>query len=455
MRIGLARPLVVICVLLGLLVATACSGGSSGPKSTPAPVPEQLGSGSSANLTHLANVPTRGPLVRGIETDMAFQDHYVFVGNYDGFQIYDIAEPAKPVLVSQVVCPGGQNDISVYGELVFLSTDSSRDNDTCTSKQQPPTVKTSWEGIKIFDVSDLRHPLYVKSVETRCGSHTHTVVPAADAVYLYNSSFLPDAKYPDCQPPNDRIDIVKVPLDDPETAAVVASPVLFPDGGFKGRGQLWATSGCHDITVMPAKHLAAGACMGDGILMDITNPVAPVVIDRVEDTQNFAFWHSATFNADATKVVFTDELGGGSAPECNPRVGPKRGATAVFDIVDRKLEFRSYYKIPRAQAARENCVSHNTGLVPAAGRDVIVQAWYQGGVSVWDFTDSTRPEEIAYFDRPAMNGAAFAGYWSAYYYNGYIYATEAERGLDVFKLSDRRTDSAAAVKLDRLNPQTQ
>ena len=451
MRIRLARPLVVACMVL----VAGCSGNNGAPKAAPAPVPQQLGSGSSANLTHLANVPTRGPLVRGVETDMAFQDHYVFVGNYDGFQIYDIAKPAKPVLVSQVVCPGGQNDISVYGDLVFLSTDSSRDNDTCTSKPQSPTIKSSWEGIKIFDVSDPKHPFYLKSVETRCGSHTHTVVPGSGVVYLYNSSFNPDPAYPDCKPPNDRIDIVRVPLDNPQAAAVVASPVLFPDGGFKGRGQLWATSGCHDITVMPSKRLAAGACMGDGILMDISNPVAPVVIDRVEDTQNFSFWHSATFNASGSKVVFTDELGGGIAPECNPRVGPKRGATAVFDIVDRKLKFRSYYKIPRTQASRENCVSHNSGLIPAAGRDVVVQAWYQGGVSVWDFTDSARPEEIAYFDRPAMNGAAFAGYWSAYYYNGYIYGTEAERGLDVFQLADRRTDSAADVKLDRLNPQTQ
>ena len=456
MRTRLARLLIAACLLLTLSAAAADVRPRPASETAPAP-PPVIGAGQSANITHLANVPTTGPPVITPYTDLAFEGDRAYVGNYGGFQIYDISDPAHPSLISQVACPGGQNDISVYGDLVFLSVDSSRSDNTCSSRAQSPKVKASWEGIRIFDASDLRHPRYIASVETRCGSHTHTLVPdpAHDALYLYNSSFLPDPAYPDCKPPNDRIDIVRVPLQNPRSAAVVASPVLFPDGGFEGSETIFPTSGCHDITVLPDKGIAAGACMGDGILLDISKPAAPVVIDRVEDTDNFSFWHSATFNADGSKVVFTDELGGGGGAECSEEVGPNRGATAVFDIVEHRLVFRSYFKIPRYQAPRENCVSHNGSLVPAEGRDILVQAWYQGGVSVWDFTDSAHPVEIAYFDRPMLPGGEFAGYWSAYYYNGYVYATEAERGLDVFRLSDPRTDSAATVQLDSLNVQSQ
>ena len=225
-------------------------------------------------------------------------------------------------------------------------------------------------------------------------------------MYIYVSSYSPSASFPDCQPPHDGISVIKVPRKAPQKAAVVNFPVLFPDGGNPGAPTnpgVSATTGCHDITVLPSKDLAAGACMGDGILFDIKNPERPKVIDRVQDNVNFAFWHSATFNQDANKVVFTDELGGGGAATCNEAIGPNRGADGIYDIVGkgdhRKLVFRSYYKIPRHQASTENCVAHNGSLIPVKGRDIMVQAWYQGGVSVWDFTNSSKPKEIAYFER--------------------------------------------------------
>ncbi|MFI5980451.1 LVIVD repeat-containing protein [Streptomyces sp. NPDC051555] len=418
----------------------------------------------SRNITPLANVPSANPAV--INSDIAFQGRYAYAGSYDGFTIYDIGNPSAPRTVTTVLCPGGQNDVSVSGDLLFLSTDSSRSDDSCNSVSQPATEKSSWEGIKIFDIRDKKNPKYIKSVETACGSHTHTLVPGKRGdVYLYVSSYSPSAAFPDCQPPHDGISVVKVPKKDPRQASVVGFPVLFPDGGNPGAPTnpgVSQTTGCHDITVLPSKDLAAGACMGDGILFDISEPERPRVIDRVQDNVNFAFWHSATFNERADKVVFTDELGGGGGATCNEATGPSRGADGIYDITgrgdQRKLVFRGYYKIPRHQADTENCVAHNGSLVPVGGgRDIMVQAWYQGGVSVWDFTDSTRPKEIAYFERGPLSTdkLTLGGAWSAYYYNGHIYANDITKGLDVLRLDDWRTESAKWVWTDRLNVQSQ
>lgn len=454
MRIGRPRTLASVTFTLSLVAALA---GAVGPASAEVPAPPDTGASKSDNITHLASAPMSGPLTDGINTDIAFAGKLAYVGNYAGFAIYDIGDPAKPRLVSQVSCPGSQNDISVSNGLLFLSTDSSRSDNSCQSVAQSPTIKESWEGIKVFDVKDPANPRYVAAVETHCGSHTHTLIPdkSRRSIYIYNSSYTPNAAYPDCQPPNDLIDIVKVPLRHPEQAAVIASPVLFPDGGFPGSPTGRTTSGCHDITAFPSRNLAAAACMGDGVLLDISKPERPLVIDRVQDAANFSFWHGATFNGDGSKVVFMDELGGGGGAECNPEVGPDKGATAVFDIVHKKLVFRSYYKIPRHQAEAENCVAHNGSLIPVRGRDIMVQAWYQGGFSVWDFTDSLHPKEIGYFDRPAIEPASFGGYWSVYYYNGAIYGTESVRAFDVFRIDDKRTDPARRVRLKELNVQTQ
>lgn len=418
----------------------------------------------SSNITLLANIPKSGPFAgeSSFQTDLAFQGDYAFQGNYDGLSVYDIRKPHKPQLVTQVLCPGSQNDISVLGDLLVLSVDSSRSNDSCTNVPQSATIKESWEGIRVFDISDPTAPQYVASVETACGSHTHTLAPSKDGadVYVYVSSYSPNVNFPDCQPPHDQVSVVKVPVAAPQDAAVVSEPVLFPaeeGGGNPPGGYSRETSGCHDLTAYPSKDVMAGACMGDGILIDISDRENPVVTEQVRDTENFAFWHSATFNNAGTKVVFTDELGGGGGPTCNPTTGPQKGADGIYDIVGGQLEFRSYFKIPRTQANTENCVAHNGSLIPVDGRDLMVQAWYQGGISVWDFTDSANPKEIAFFDRGPLSTERLilGGSWSAYWYNGHIYSSDIQQGFDVFKVNDPLVAPARGVRIDELNVQSQ
>ncbi|MFI6501560.1 LVIVD repeat-containing protein [Nonomuraea typhae] len=407
----------------------------------------------SPRVSLVANVPKQGPFAgeAAYNTDLAFQGRYAYQGNYNGFTVYDIKDPAKPRVVSRVSCPGAQNDVSVTGKLLFLSVDESRSGDSCSSKYGSPTDKGSWEGIRIFDISDKARPKYIKAVKTDCGSHTHTLVPdkSGKSVYLYVSSYGPGSILAGCKPPHDKISIVKVPLDKPTAAKVVATPVLFP-----GQTGGSATSGCHDITVYPAKDLAAGACMGDGVLLDISDRERPKVTTRVSDP-NFAFWHSATFNNAGTKVVFTDELGGGAAGVCDAATGPSRGADAIYDIQDGELVKQAYFKIPRHLSGRYNCVAHNGSLLPVKGRDIMVQAWYQGGVSVFDFTDSAAPQEIGHYAREPYKGRDIAGSWSAYYYNGHIYSSDIQMGLDVLRIDDPLTDPAKKVTLKVLNTQTQ
>jgi len=424
----------------------------------------------SPNVRHVANIPATAPLggPSSVGTDLAFTGDYAIAGNYLGFTIYDIKTPERPTITSQVLCPGSQNDVSVSGNLLFLSTDSRRSDASCNSVAQSDGTKPYWEGIKVFDISDKRNPRYVTAVETACGSHTHTLVPGKKNkdVYLYVSSYSPATNLSKCQPPHDIISIIKVPLRDPASAALVATPNLFPDGGNPGRsgtietGYTSATTGCHDITVFPAKDLAAGACMGDGVLMDISDREKPRVISRVQDDEHFAFWHSATFNNAGTKVLFTDELGGGGAATCNPEIGPTRGADGIYDITGRgdrrALEFKSFYKINRTQTDEENCVAHNGSLLPVPGRDIMVQAWYMGGVQIIDFTDSTAPKEIGFFERgPAADPNESGGVWSAYYYNGYIYTSDLGKGFDVLRIDDPRTDLAKFHRSTELNVQTQ
>ncbi|GIF15432.1 LVIVD repeat-containing protein [Actinoplanes teichomyceticus] len=460
-----SRGLAAITVLLGLVTAAPARAGT-----TTVPGVDEIVS--SPNITQVGHVDnkTGGPFAaeNSYNTDWAFRGTYAFGGNYNGFTVYDISDPRHPRIATQVVCPGSQNDLSIHGDLLFLATDSQRSDDSCNSAPVPasaPAETPRWEGIKVFDVSDPLNPRYVAAVKTDCGSHTETLVPGRGrdrSVYLYVSSYnLSRASVPNCALPHDKISIVKVPLRDPAAAAVVATPVLFPDGGFEGDEDSSATTGCHDITAYPQRGIAAGACMGDGVLFDIRNPVAPTVITTVRDTENFAFWHSATFNNNGTKVVFTDELGGGGGATCNPTVGPERGADAIYDIVGKgkrlTLEFRSYFKIPRENAATENCVAHNGSLIPVPGRDIMVQAWYQGGISVWDFTDSRKPVEIAYWERGPLSieRPAFGGSWSAYWYNGHIYSSDIQKGLDVLKVDDRRLRGAAHFRARQFNAQTQ
>ena len=430
------------------------------------PEPE-LGTGETAsrNMGLLANIPKNGAFAAedSYSSDLAFQGDYAYAGNYNGFTVYDISRPSEPEQVAQVVCPGSQNDVSVHRDLLVLSTDSSRSDDSCSSTPSPATNPSdqTWEGVKVFDISDPANPEYVSAVETKCGSHTHTLAPnkSGKALFVYVSSYSPNTTFPDCQPPHDLISVVKVPVGDPAAASLVAEPVIFPDGGNPGGNGSSTTSGCHDITAYPSKDIAAGACMGDGVLMDISDRKQPVITEQVRDTENFAFWHSATFNNTGTKVVFTDELGGGGAPTCNEETGDTKGANGIYNINQRgKLKFQSYYKIPREQSNNENCVAHNGSLIPVEGKDIMVQAWYQGGISVFDFTDSSNPRELAWFDRGELSSErlVLGGSWSAYYYNGHVFSNDIQKGFDVLRINSKAVEKAERHRYPgAFNPQSQ
>ncbi|GAB4086879.1 hypothetical protein GCM10028784_35090 [Myceligenerans cantabricum] len=443
---------------------SATTSGVVGTSSADPDVPP--GEVESFKMEHTSNVPKNGSL-QSTGSDIAFKGKYAFAGNYDGFTVYDLSNPAEPEQALQVYCPGGQNDISVYKNILVLSTDSRRTDDSCNSQASSDPVDY-WEGIKVWDISDPLNPQYVKSVATDCGSHTHSLAPTKRGkdLYVYVSSYFPSDQLANCQPPHDLISVVKIPTRNLERAKVVAEPNLFPDGGYEspeGPDSYYSTSGCHDITTYVKYDLAAGACMGDGILLDISDREAPKLLSNVRDTENFAFWHSATFNNDGTKVVFTDELGGGGLATCTGEFRDEQGANGIYDIErtrhhgsgkrwgSKELVFKSYYKIPRTNTADENCVAHNGSLIPVKGKDLMVQSWYQGGTSVYDFTDSENPTEVAWFDRGA--GVSGGGTWSSYYYNGYVYSNDLSVGFDTFKL-DRSIDRRAK-HLSSLNPQMQ
>jgi hypothetical protein len=424
-------------------------------------------------------------------SDLAFSRNQLVVGNFNGFNTYDIENTKRPQLLASAVCPGGQGDVSIHRNLLFMSVEQTRGRVDCgTQGVQLPVSRERFRGVRIFDISDVKNPKQVAAVQTCRGSHTHTLVadpkdPANVYVYGSGTSAVRSAEeLADCSgkdPKEDpstalfSIDVIKVPLAAPERAAIVNRPRIFADektgaisglwqGGNYGPGTQTSrvTNQCHDITVYPAIGLAAGACAGNGILLDISDPVHPVRLDAVGD-KNFAYWHSATFNNDGTKVVFTDEWGGGTRPRCRATDPINWGADAIFDIVDRKLVFASYYKMPAPQTEQENCVAHNGSLIPVPGRDIMVQAWYQGGISVFDFTDSRHPVEIAFFDRGPLDAKQLllGGYWSAYWYNGHVYGSEIARGIDVFALkpsehlTQNEIQAASQVFLEELNVQEQ
>jgi hypothetical protein len=422
-------------------------------------------------------------------SDLAFRDTLLIAGNYNGFNAYDVENPRRPRRLASIVCPGGQGDVSIHGNLLVMSVQETRSRVDCGIQGVQATVSPErFRGVRIFDISDLRNPKQVAAVQSCRGSHTHTIVadPKDKAnIYIYNSgtsAVRPGEELPGCvADPKDTntalfsIDVIKVPLAEPQKAAIVSRPRIFADPKTGMLGGLWQggdhgpntqssrmTTQCHDITAYPAVGLAAGACAGNGILMDISDPANPVRLDHVVD-KNFAYWHSATFNNDGTKVVFTDEWGGGSRPRCRATDPSTWGGDAVFDIVDRKLQLRGYYKLPAAQTDQENCVAHNGSIIPVPGRDIMVQAWYQGGLSVFDFTDSTKPVEIAYFDRGPIDAKNLitGGYWSTYWYNGNIYGAEIARGIDVFRLtpseylSQNEIDAAVSIRMTEFNAQQQ
>ena len=406
----------------------------------------------------------KSPILSFANTDMAFRDDLLVAGNYHGFNMYKINGDGVPDLISSIVCPGGQGDVSIVDNLLIMSVEQIRSRIDCGSNGVGSDANPDrFRGIRIFDISDLTNPKQVGAVQTCRGSHTHSVVsgPTKDGkIIVYNSgtaSVRDEEEMEECigNVPGDqrtalfRIDVIEIPISDPSKSKIVSSPAVFADPETGALGGLWIggdhgddtqetnrTDQCHDITVFPSLSIAAGACSGNGILFDISDPYNPTRLDVVTDT-GFAYWHSATFNNEGTKVIFTDEWGGGGRARCRAWDPLDWGANAIYDIVDNKLEFRSHYKIPAPQLETENCVAHNGSIIPIPEKDIFVQAWYQGGISVMDFTDSLNPIEIAYFDRGPIDKDILitGGYWSAYYYDGYIYGTEITRGLDVFKLT--------------------
>lgn len=428
----------------------------------------------------------RGSLLSFANTDMAFSGDLLVAGNYHGFNVYRLGDDGIPQLASSIVCPGGQGDVSIAGDLLLMSVQDSRARKDCGLQGIESNISDErFRGLRIFDISDVNRPRQVGQVQTCRGSHTHSIVSADDqrlVVYNSGTSYVrDDRELPGCfERGGDNtalfsIDVIEIPLADPAAARIVDSPRIFAQdgriaglwrGGDHGEGtqETRVTDQCHDITVFPSLNLAAGACSGNGIILDIADPLAPKRLDDVTDT-GFAYWHSATFNNDGTKVLFTDEWGGGGRPRCQAGDPMTWGANAIYAIEDGKLAFRSLYKLPAPQSDVENCVAHNGSIIPVPGRDIFVQAWYQGGISVIDFTDAENPFEIAYFDRGPVDADQLitGGYWSAYWYNGRIYATEISRGLDVFALSPsefltaEEIAAAEAAQYDGgvFNPQTQ
>jgi len=513
------------------------------------------------NLRVLSETPPSEKFAGVTNSDLAFTGHYVIQGNYNGYQVWDITDPSRPVLKTAYLCPASQSDVSVYKNLLFVSGEGLGGRIDCSTEGVKDTVsKVRLRGIRVFDISDITTPKYIGNVQTCRGSHTHTVVvdPKDTAnVYVYISGSAPvrsPTELPGCvgvMPDQDsttalfRIEVIKVSLAHPEQAAIVSSPRIFANlvapprhgpasadiaelAAAKAKGAFTATfpggeefvlpsrfvdrmldsvvqarqgtgaptaadsaalraaipvmiarmtaqrqgsnpngpppgpTQCHDITVYPAVGLAGGACEGYGMLLDIRDPAHPVRLDAASDS-NFSYWHSATLNNDGTKLLFSDEWGGGGGPKCRATDPREWGADAIFTIADGKLHFQSYYKLPAPQTPQENCVAHNGSLIPIPGRDVMVQAWYQGGISVFDWTDAAHPREIAFFDRGPVDSTQMvgAGSWSAYWYNGVIVSSEIARGLDIFALqpsgfiSQNEIDAAKSVHFDEFNTQGQ
>ncbi|MEM7415923.1 MAG: hypothetical protein AAF389_10535 [Gemmatimonadota bacterium] len=564
--------------LLGALAIAGCGGsaptmsmstaapmGEPLPLSVEAPSPDpRVGLGAGLfdaeqaiwNMELVSETPPQREFVGKTNSDLAFSGNYAIQGNYDGVQVWDVSDPANPTSVVTYVCPASQSDVSVYGNLLFVSGEGLSGRLDCSNEGVQDAVSHHrLRGIRIFDISDIRNPEYVANVQTCRGSHTHTVVedPSDDEnVYIYVSGSAPvrpadelegcSSLLPE-EDPNSalfRIEVIQVPLADPAQAAIVSSPRIFNDlvappthglapedqrlideavesGAFvadfggqvmvlpdnfvaaqlaqivQQRGGSGAPTAadstafrdfiptmveqmmggnaalaergptqCHDITVYPHIGLAGGACEGYGLLLDISDVANPVRIDAVSD-ENFAYWHSATFNNDGSSVVFTDEWGGGGGPKCRDSDPYEWGANAIFTVADGDMDFRTYYKLPAPQTSLENCVAHNGSLIPVPGRDIMIQAWYQGGISLFDFTDVDNPVEIAFHDRGPVNPDQMGngGSWSVYWYNGLIVSSEIARGLDIFELvpsdvlTQNEIDAANSVVLDELNSQGQ
>lgn len=516
----LARPTLALAALLlvapSLLAQTYPS--ASDPRSSLKPGRLDAGVAiENMRLVSFSPKPAAFDTARGltfINSDLAFRDKYVYQGNFAGFTIWDVSDPAKPAVVAAISCITSQGDPSIIGNLLFLSAEGRGNRNDC-AKGGVTDPKDHMAGVRIYDVSNPAQPRLITNVQTCKGSHTHTIVPDPKdkkVIYIYVSGSQgarPDTELAGCKEGTDpadetnslyRLDVIKVPLAHPEQAAVVTGARIFsgldpaPRSALRANRPARRTAdstaaaapppppptgprNCHDVTSYPTMNLLAGSCGSYGLLVDISNPLKPVRLDAVADT-NFSLWHTAVFSNDGKKVVFTDEWGGGTGPMCQATSMMEMGGNTTLTIdAKRKMTQHAYFKIPTAQAANENCVSHNGGLVPVPGRDIMVQGWYQGGISVVDFTDPDHAKELGYFDRgsidappaapaPGDSGARRApstigGSWGAYWWNGLIYSSELDRGLDILELlpSDQLSaNEIAAAKLVRMveyNPQAQ
>jgi hypothetical protein len=497
--------------------------GTTPQEKAPAPAPPPMPAAAPGGAPR----PPRALQLGSTNSDLAFKDHYVIVGNYNGFNIYDVQNPEKAVLKTSVMCPGSQDDVTVYGNLLFLSVESTTARVDCGTQGIPlpagyvaptpaprpaaglgapgapgaggppaggrparapePPSKERFRGVRIFDISDIANPKQLPGVQTCRGSHTNTLVTDPNDknnIYLYLSGYsairspeeLPGCSAGGIDDPNTAlytIVVIQVPLAHPELAKVIDSPRIFSDektgamnglsvGNLHGEGApAQPVSGCHDISAFPDIGLAAGACTRVGILLDIKNPAKPKRVAAISDP-NFSFWHSANWNSDGSKLIFDDEWGGGSQPRCRATDPMTWGADSIFTRKGTELTLGSYYKMPAPQTDMENCTAHNGNVIPIPGRDIEVKSWYQGGISIMDFTDATHPIEIGYFDRGPLDSEKFidGGTWSSYWYNGYIYGSEIARGFDVYKLVPTKfitaNEIAAAeqIHLTQYNAQT-
>ncbi len=514
------KPSRSLLLTLGWLSAAACATGhntASSDMSATAPTPDprlNLKSGwfdageAIWNLKTVSLTPPSAQFIdraqpgadRLVNSDLAFLGNYVIQGNYSGYQVWDISTPTEVTLKAAYVCPGSQSDVTVYGNLMFVSAEATSGRVDCGVQGVTDTVSHDRaRGIRIFDITDITHPKPIKVVQTCRGSHTNTLVTDPNDnnnVYIYvsgSSTVRSASELPGCtggtvtEDPNTalfRLEVIQIPVAHPEQAHIVSSPRVFQDlvaaqrhheskadsiefAALLAKFQIKmpppsGPTQCHDITAYPAIGLAGGACGGYGILMDIRDPAHPTRIGAVTDT-NFSGWHSVTFNNDGSKILFSDEWGGGAQPRCRPGDNPMWGADAFYTLAGSSMTFKGYYKLPVTQSAFKNCVAHNGSLIPIPGRDVMVQGWYQGGISVFDWTDPTHVQEIAYFDRGPMDSTklVLAGYWSVYWYNGLIVGSEITRGLDMFALkpsaylSQNEIDAANAVRFQWLNVQDQ
>ncbi|MDX2192481.1 MAG: hypothetical protein NW201_03935 [Gemmatimonadales bacterium] len=568
-----------LTLLLGAAALAGCSSGTPSAGGAPAPARMALvpptpdprvglkaglmdAAEAAWNLKVVSKTPPDQRFLGVTNSDLAFSGNYAIQGNYNGWQIWDISNPAKPALKTAYYCPASQSDVSVYGNLLFVSGEGVEGRLDCAGTGVKEAVsKDRLRGLRIFDITDIANPKNVGNVQTCRGSHTHTVLEDPkdpENVYVYisgSAGVRAEEELPGCsrkdpsEDPNSalfRIEVIKVPVKNPGAAKIVSSPRIFNDlvapprhgetaqdreeqakmvAEAKARGMFTAKMGdmefvvpprmaqpmldsivkargataasaadsaaareaiqkmvaarfgagpqpagrprpgptqCHDITVYPAIGLAGGACEGYGLLLDIRDPANPRRIAAVADS-NFSYWHSATFSNDGSKVLFTDEWGGGGAPKCRAADPKEWGANAIFTVKDGKMDFQSYYKLPAPQTSQENCVAHNGSLIPVPGRDIMVQAWYQGGISIFDWSDPKQPMEIAFHDRGPANAQKMdmGGSWSVYWYNGVIVSSEIARGLDIFELvpspalSQNEIDAAKTVKFTHLNAQGQ